>query len=117
MKRLDCIMTLAAHSETMRKLILKATEEMAEGMIQGDTLPPMDIISGEIEEDILACAKTARESIEHMRENLDPEKTDVDKVIDQIKIDIEGGDVTAIEELLKFVPLTHLRGFLPEKTE
>jgi len=117
MKRIDCIMTLAAHSETMRKLILEATEEMAEGMTQGDTLPPMDIISGETEEDIITCAETAKIAIMHMRENLDPEKTDVDKAIEQIKIDIKGGDVTAIEELLNFVPLSHLRGYLPEKTE
>jgi len=40
----------------------------------------------------------------------------IDLVLDQILTDLEGGDLTAIEELLTFVPLENLIGFLPEGT-
>ena len=39
----------------------------------------------------------------------------VDSVIDQIKEDINGGDLTAIDELLRFVPKENLIGYLPEE--
>lgn len=38
----------------------------------------------------------------------------IDQVIEKIKKDIEDGDVTAIDELLKFVPIEYLKGYLPE---
>jgi hypothetical protein len=40
----------------------------------------------------------------------------VDKVLDQIKDDVLDNDFTAIEELLKDVPLEQLIGYLPEGT-
>jgi hypothetical protein len=40
----------------------------------------------------------------------------IDLVLNQIQTDIEGGDLTAIEELLTFVPLENLIGYLPEGT-
>ena len=40
----------------------------------------------------------------------------VDLVVEQIKNDFELGDVTAIEELLRRVPMDALVGYLPEKT-
>ncbi len=39
----------------------------------------------------------------------------VDLVIERIKEDINCGDLTAIDELLRFVPRENLIGFLPEK--
>ena len=39
----------------------------------------------------------------------------VDSVRDQIKEDINGGDLTAIDELLRFVPKENLIGYLPEE--
>jgi|TARA_R110002072_G_scaffold72581_1_gene173392 hypothetical protein len=39
----------------------------------------------------------------------------IDKVIDQIVIDVNAKDLTSIEELLKFVPEENLIGFLPEE--
>ena len=39
----------------------------------------------------------------------------VDSVIERIKEDINCGDLTAIDELLRFVPKESLIGFLPEK--
>jgi len=38
----------------------------------------------------------------------------VDKCLERIKQDIEAGDLTAIDELLKFIPKKYLEGFLPE---
>ena len=39
----------------------------------------------------------------------------VDKVLEQIKKDVEAGDMTAIEELLDEVSETNLRSFLSEE--
>ena len=41
----------------------------------------------------------------------------VDKVIGQIQLDIDSGDVTALEELLKRVPAKVLKSYLPEIIE
>jgi hypothetical protein len=38
----------------------------------------------------------------------------IDKVIEQIKLDVEMGDFTVIEELLKYCPEENLQGFLSE---
>lgn len=38
----------------------------------------------------------------------------VDQVIEQIKKDINDGDLTVLDELLKFIPIEYLRGSLPE---
>jgi hypothetical protein len=37
----------------------------------------------------------------------------IDYVIDQIELDIQNGDVTALEELLKHIPVEYLQGYLP----
>jgi hypothetical protein len=39
----------------------------------------------------------------------------VDSVIEKIKEDIKDGDLTAIDELLRFVPKENLIGYLPEE--
>lgn len=41
----------------------------------------------------------------------------VDEVMEQIRKDIQAGDFTAIQELLRSVPRNKLEGFLPEVTE
>ena len=41
----------------------------------------------------------------------------IDKVLEQIKEDVIHGDVTAIEELLKQVPIEILKSYLPEEGE
>jgi hypothetical protein len=48
-----------------------------------------------------------------------PDKLDklVDKVIEQIQLDIRMEDFTAIDELLKFCPIVNLYGFLREEGE
>ncbi|MEK6829774.1 MAG: hypothetical protein AABY15_06660 [Nanoarchaeota archaeon] len=38
----------------------------------------------------------------------------VDKCIERIKEDVAIGDLTAIDELLKFLPTKYLKGYLPE---
>ena len=39
----------------------------------------------------------------------------IERVLEQIKADLFMGDVTAIEELLSFVPKENLIGYLPEE--
>lgn len=39
----------------------------------------------------------------------------IEEVVNQIKEDIENGDVEAVEELLSFCPVTNLIGYLPEE--
>jgi len=41
----------------------------------------------------------------------------IDKVLEQIKKDVEAGDMTAIEELLRDVPDESLKSYLPEEEE
>lgn len=41
----------------------------------------------------------------------------IDMVIEQIAKDIEEGDLTALNELLYFVPEQFLLGYLPEEQE
>jgi cAMP phosphodiesterase len=40
----------------------------------------------------------------------------IDRVLKHIKIDVECGDLTAIEELLNHIPTEYLVGYLPEGT-
>ena len=39
----------------------------------------------------------------------------IEVVLKQIQYDVEGGDVTPIEEMLKFVPIFNLVSYLPEE--
>ena len=39
----------------------------------------------------------------------------IDQVIKQLKLDVVNNDWTVIEELLSFVPVEFLKGFLPEE--
>ena len=41
----------------------------------------------------------------------------LNQVLDQILQDVADGDLTAIEELLKFVPVKNLQAYLPEKVD
>ena len=41
-------------------------------------------------------------------------ETIVDKALKQIKQDVEDGDLTAIEELLKRLPMEEIKGYLKE---
>lgn len=42
------------------------------------------------------------------------ENTLVEAVIDEIMSQLEGGDLTALDELLRFLPRENLIGFLPD---
>jgi hypothetical protein len=44
-----------------------------------------------------------------------PNQELIDKVIQQIKLDVDYGDYTAIEELLKACPEVNLEAFLSEQ--
>jgi len=41
----------------------------------------------------------------------------IDVVLDEIQNDIANGDLTAIAELLYYVPIEYLKGYLPEKLD
>ena len=41
----------------------------------------------------------------------------IDRVMDQIATDFEGGDLTALQELLMFVPRENLIAYLPEEKQ
>lgn len=45
---------------------------------------------------------------------MEMEKTLIDRVITQIELDLQTGDLTALEELLKRVPEQVLESYLPE---
>ena len=86
-----------------------AAEVDADGKVEGrpNIFPSMygvyDITP--IEEAI----KEAQEKQEEIKQEL------IDKCLEEIKKDVAKGDVTAIDELLKFVPTKNLQGYLPEK--
>lgn len=42
-------------------------------------------------------------------------QTLIERVIHHIRVDIEFGDVEAVEELLRFCPTTNLINYLPEE--
>ena len=51
---------------------------------------------------------------QHCREQDEFEEL-IDKVLAQIEQDVYEGDLTALQELLRFVPRTYLIGYLPEE--
>lgn len=59
----------------------------------------------------------AKEVIEEAKQEQNIGQDLIDKCIERIKEDVESGDLTAIDELLKFVPKQFLEGFLPENLD
>jgi hypothetical protein len=41
----------------------------------------------------------------------------IDRVLEQIKKDVESQDLMALDELLRFVPVKYLTGYLPEEDD
>lgn len=54
------------------------------------------------------AVKEAQEKQEEIKQEL------IDKCLEEIRKDVAKGDVTAIDELLKFTPTKCLQGYLPE---
>ena len=52
--------------------------------------------------------------VNHRLEQEDAKQKLIDAVIEQIKEDVASGDLTAVDELLTFVPEKNLKGYLPE---
>jgi hypothetical protein len=50
----------------------------------------------------------------HKVELKTPSQEVIDRVLDQIRCDVEDQDYTAIEELIKDLPAEQLKGYLPE---
>lgn len=53
--------------------------------------------------------------IVHVLKNNTMDDPLIEAVIEQMKKDFEEGDVTAIYELLEFLPKKYLKGYLPEE--
>ena len=49
------------------------------------------------------------------REVYDKQEAFYDKVLDQIKQDVHSGDMTAVDELIKRLPIDVLKNYLPEE--
>ena len=55
------------------------------------------------------------EAIEEAKEKQKEHKQElIDKCLEQIKEDVANGDLTAIDEMLMFLPTKYLKGYLPE---
>ena len=67
----------------------------------------------------LLYSMEVRQVVPPAYDDSNPKPTDsdqplIDKCIERIKQDVEAQDFTAIDELLKFVPVEYLKGFLSE---
>ena len=52
----------------------------------------------------------------HWQEEVnDKEEAFYNEVLQQIKVDVAEGDLTALDELLRFIPRQNLEAYLPEK--
>jgi len=49
------------------------------------------------------------------KEVYEPQEAFYDKVLDQIKQDVHSGDMTAVDELIKRLPIDVLKSYLPEE--
>lgn len=68
----------------------------------------------EIEKDDFECS-LVQEMIQEAKEEQANRKQElIDKVLEEIKKDVATGDVTAIDELLRFCPAKNLEAYLPE---
>ena len=45
----------------------------------------------------------------------DKEEAFYNEVLEQIKVDVASGDLTALDELIRFIPRQNLEAYLPEK--
>jgi hypothetical protein len=73
-----------------------------DGLVYTDALNPMDVIGFATKADDVIFNEAINNAL-------------IDKVLEQIKADVINGDVTAIEELLKQVPIEILKSYLPEE--
>ena len=48
------------------------------------------------------------------QEEQDAKQALIDRVLEKIKEEMQGNDITAIDELLSFVPIENLKGYLCE---
>ena len=105
-----------AYSEDMEanlpKIMKMKKELMDKGMKSGDAMDKACERYGFDPDDVSEYLQKKNESV-----NEAVDQALIDQVVDQIMRDIEMGDQTAIEELLKSCPEENLRGFLSEVEE
>ena len=105
-----------AHSDDMEanlpKIMKMKKALMDKGMKSGDAMDKACEHYGFDPDDVSEYLQKKNESV-----NEAVDQALIDQVVDQIMRDIEMGDQTAIEELLKSCPEANLRGFLSEVGE
>ena len=95
-------------------------EEIFNGLQRRAVMLSVDSAGGEIQESVgcsdehNTCDSEIKIHEEHLEEVNSERQELIDNVLLNIQEDIEGGDLTAIEELVKFIPSQFLKGYLPE---
>ena len=81
-----------------------------------DTFFTKDCAQQEDGADLYFTFDTATKEVELFETPSKPEdpQPSIDKALEQIKKDVANGDLTAIEELLKYTPLSAVKGYLSE---
>lgn len=74
-----------------------------------DVIQDAALDSGEVTELEVFGTEQTQKGIE-----MTPDQGLIDAAIEQIKIDVADGDLSAIEELLQYVPEQYLQGFLSD---
>lgn len=93
------------------------TSDADEGGVSAGYVTPdgVFVVGNHIEENELT-QEIIKQAIRDVKETqLDNKQIVVEKVIEQIKIDFSEGFLEAVEELLRFIPIENLKGFLPEE--
>lgn len=85
------------------------------GFKVGDEVARMSITTGRFSGATVAMTELHKEFEKRYGNKEDKIQSIVDKCLERIKQDVEAGDLTAIDELLKSVPVEDLKGFLPEE--
>ena len=88
------------------KTIAKVSEDGVVEWVYGNSIGYE--ANKELHSNLFEAIEEAREKQKDLKQEL------VDKCLEQIKDDVKGGDVTAIDELLMFLPTKYLKGYLPE---
>jgi hypothetical protein len=80
-------------------------------MEEGKVIAKIDLVTGKVtyNDERAMSDSYAQEIIEEARKQVL-----LDRVIEKIKEDFAGGDISAVEELLSFVPKKNLVGYLSE---
>lgn len=86
------------------------------GVCAGYVTPDGKFVRGEHISDKQLNQEFVQETIkEVIEEKLSQKQQLIERVLTEIKSDVQSGDLTAVEELLKFTPFENLAAYLPEE--